>query len=506
MGKIYLGLVLTLLVSLIVIICGLLISRKTVTEVKVVDRESIRQFQNELGDLVEAQKEARDKAMKSLAFELSQSPPKDVEDRLGEIQGVRGVYLFPGGLPGKSWLLLGPIGSPSPAEVIVEGKKIPLNPKRAITIPRALLKEVTFGQSGRVDNEEGTFHGWWYSPLQGAVVVFLIESKVAESAFATSLQERASEDFTRVKKAGESIKVTYAGRGLFGETLEARDSTFDTGRGPISIKAWDWRKSRKTRDRATIFGSLGLAIVIAGMGLVLFFSQRRMWQASERRVSFVNRVSHELGTPLTNMTLNLELASRALRSQPEMAGRRLEKMSEEVSRLGRLVTNVLTHSRKSGDGIRDRAVICDPDAVISGVLDQFRPALERREIEVEWTPSGVGEQGINADALSQIVWNLISNVEKYGSSGRWLSVSVSHGDDDLKVQVCDRGEGIPRDRRAKIFKPFERVSDSTKEGVSGTGLGLSISRDLAESMGGTLTLLDDSQLTVFELMIPLKKS
>ncbi len=138
------------------------------------------------------------------------------------------------------------------------------------------------------------------------------------------------------------------------------------------------------------------------------------------------------------------------------------------------------------------------------MLDQFRPALERRKIEVEWLPGEVGEQRLNADALSQIVWNLISNVEKYASSGEWLSVSVSKKGDAMKVRVCDRGEAIPRERRRRIFKPFERVSDSTKEGVSGTGLGLSISRDLAEAMGGTLELVDDSEMTIFELTIPLK--
>jgi signal transduction histidine kinase len=281
-------------------------------------------------------------------------------------------------------------------------------------------------------------------------------------------------------------------------------ATAETGDGRFAVRAWDRRTEEKEFDWTTMFGSIGLAAVIAGVGLGLFFSQQRVWRASEQRVSFVNRVSHELGTPLTNMTLNLELASRSLRSHPEVAGRRLEKVSEEVSRLGRLVSNVLTHSRKASDGVQDRSVACDPDSVIAGVLDQFRPALERRKIQVEWLPGEVGEQRLNADALSQIVWNLISNVEKYASSGEWLSVSVSKKDDAIKVRVCDRGEAIPRERRRRIFKPFERVSDSTKEGVSGTGLGLSISRDLAEAMGGTLELVDDSEMTIFELTIPLK--
>ena len=183
------------------------------------------------------------------------------------------------------------------------------------------------------------------------------------------------DDFERAAIAGATVEAFYNGKRLAGEGLPERMATAETGDGRYAVRAWDRRTEEQEFDWTTMFGAIGLAVVIAGVGLGLFYSQKRMWRASEQRVSFVNRVSHELGTPLTNMTLNLELASRSLRSQPEMAGRRLEKVSEEISRLGRLVTNVLTHSRKPGDGIQDRLVICDPDAVILGVLDQFRSAL-----------------------------------------------------------------------------------------------------------------------------------
>jgi len=504
MGKIYFGLVLTLLVSIVVLLAGGVLAKRSVTRVTSVDRELLKDLSAKVASVVSERKSERVKALEEIAYEAAKPMADEIEAKISALPGVRGAFLFQEGRPGREWVLLGRVGSRSPAEVVVQGVKAPLIAERAIVVPEGLFKEVTFGESGRIDNEERSFYGWWFSPLQGVVVLYLLESGLEEAALMSEVGLQIRDDFERAAIAGATVEAFYNGKRLAGEGLPERMATAETGDGRYAVRAWDRRTEEQEFDWTTMFGAIGLAVVIAGVGLGLFYSQQRMWRASEQRVSFVNRVSHELGTPLTNMTLNLELASRSLRSQPEMAGRRLEKVSEEISRLGRLVTNVLTHSRKPGDGIQDRLVVCDPDAVILGVLDQFRSALERRAIEIEWTPGETGEQRINSDALSQIVWNLISNVEKYASSGEWLSVSVSQGDGSLRVRVCDRGEGIPSERRAKVFKPFERVSDSTKEGVSGTGLGLSISRELAESMGGSLSLLDDPEMTIFELIIPLK--
>jgi signal transduction histidine kinase len=112
------------------------------------------------------------------------------------------------------------------------------------------------------------------------------------------------------------------------------------------------------------------------------------------------------------------------------------------------------------------------------------------------------EKRLDRDGLSQIVWNLISNVEKYGAEGKWLGVTTEMEDSKLVVEVMDRGPGIPNDQKERIFDSFERLQDYTREGVSGTGLGLSISRELARTMGGTLECLDRNDLTVFRLTIP----
>jgi signal transduction histidine kinase len=179
--------------------------------------------------------------------------------------------------------------------------------------------------------------------------------------------------------------VDYVGDVLLGGGLipAERGASRETSLGRFSVKGWTLLEQRSFFHWPTMWAAGGLGFLIAAVGLGLFTSQRKMWRESEERVSFVNRVSHELGTPLTNMTLNLEFASRSLRSRPEAAGECLEKVRKEVARLGWLVTNVLTHSRKGEGQIKDRRLLCDPDEVVEGVVEQFRPALERREVLID---------------------------------------------------------------------------------------------------------------------------
>src|SRR5690606_30087073 len=118
--------------------------------------------------------------------------------------------------------------------------------------------------------------------------------------------------------------------------------------------------------------------------------------------------------------------------------------------------------------------------------ENFRPALVRRCISIE-TNVGPGSRALlNPDALSQITGNLISNVEKYAAEGGWLGLEYHQTRGSLVLEIRDRGPGIPAEARQRIFRPFERVTDSINEGSSGTGLGLAIARELAARMGGSL--------------------
>jgi signal transduction histidine kinase len=93
----------------------------------------------------------------------------------------------------------------------------------------------------------------------------------------------------------------------------------------------------------------------------------------------------------------------------------------------------------------------------------------------------------DAEALKQVLLNLLSNAEKYSADTKEIAVTVTREPQAVLITVQDRGIGVPERDREKIFREFYRVDDSLSSGVQGTGLGLTIARRIARDHGGDIT-------------------
>lgn len=275
--------------------------------------------------------------------------------------------------------------------------------------------------------------------------------------------------------------------------------------GDWQVVAWNQHITTTVYDPGTLALASTIAAVLGILAFILFFQQRAAMRLAGQRVSFVNRVSHELGAPLTNILLNLDLIESRDSTLPEAARKRLRLVREEAQRLSRLVSNVLTFSRSERHRLPAILAVHVPDDVIDSVLQHFQPALERRGIVIHWNGRAKERCRIDADALAQIVSNLVSNAEKYAAAGKRLDIESRIDCEELVVRVCDYGPGIPGSHAKRVFEPFERVDSRIAEGSTGAGLGLSIARDLAHAMGGQLRLLDSAEGAAFELRVPLGK-
>jgi len=244
-----------------------------------------------------------------------------------------------------------------------------------------------------------------------------------------------------------------------------------------------------------------LGAAVAGLSYYFYREQSREMHEAAQRVSFVNQVSHELKTPLTNIRMYAELLEKDLDEPDERLQRHLGVIVSESQRLSRLIGNVLTFSRKQRETLELRRKPAVVDDVLRSVLDHFGPALGAKRIEVRFEPGAGDSVSLDADAVEQIIGNLISNVEKYGAEGKRMEIASRRQGDTIEITVADRGPGLPRRERQRIFEPFYRVSNALTEGVSGTGMGLAISRDLARLHGGDLELLASLQGARFRLTL-----
>jgi len=251
-----------------------------------------------------------------------------------------------------------------------------------------------------------------------------------------------------------------------------------------------------------------LALVLSALGIWLYRELRRAAREATERVNFVSQVSHELRTPLTNIRMYAELLEDNVADDPP-ARRKLEVIVSESRRLGRLIGNVLAFARQQKNTLR---LHCQPaalDALLRETIEHFRPGLDARGIEVTLDAGVTTPVSLDADAVTAIIGNLLSNAEKY-APGQPLLISTREQGGNALLRVRDHGPGIPRRYRKRIFVPFFRVSDSVTEGVSGTGIGLSIARELARLHGGELRLRSGraggDAGAEFELSLPLQGS
>ena len=241
-------------------------------------------------------------------------------------------------------------------------------------------------------------------------------------------------------------------------------------------------------------------------------------EAIRLRDEFLSVASHELKTPLTPLTLKLEVLQKRLRAQGTEGGpggaaggaegtqhaRNLETLEvamRQVHRLGRLVTDLLDVTRITAGRMRLEPEPVDLGALAAEVIARFEPQAQRARTPLTLEPSDALVGVWDRERLDQVVAILVDNAVKYGA-GKPVTVRVAaQAGDRASLSVVDRGIGIPPDALPRIFERFARAVSDRHYG--GLGLGLYIARRIVEAQGGVLEVESaPGQETVFTVSLP----
>lgn len=231
-----------------------------------------------------------------------------------------------------------------------------------------------------------------------------------------------------------------------------------------------------------------IGVMITGFVLLLSKELRRDLREASQRLSFVNQVSHELKTPLTNIRMYAELLEENLDDElQESEKRHLNVIGEESRRLSRLIENVLTFSKEKQKKLNLEPAPGDLIEVVESTVQTFLPALKQAGIsEVNIINKLETKTVFDPDGVEQILGNLLSNVEKYASEGEKILIQLNEVNGKHQLTFLDHGPGIPTGKEKMIFEPFQRLENTLAAKSTGTGIGLTIARSLARRMGGDL--------------------
>mgnify|MGYP000368513515 FL=1 len=255
-----------------------------------------------------------------------------------------------------------------------------------------------------------------------------------------------------------------------------------------------------------MYSSLSLLFILAVFTFIMI-SIIKGKRLSELKKDFVNNMTHELKTPITNISV----ASDAIRNKSiQMDKEKLKKYADiiynENVRLHNLVDKVLQVSAIEKDDESLTYEEIDIHKIIKNVLVSFEPLLQQKE--------GYINSKLKADSfilyadkthLSNVIYNLVENAIKYSDTNPEITINTNNTSNGINITVSDKGIGIKKEDQQHIFEKFFRAETGNLHNTKGHGIGLSYVKLIVEKHHGKLTFKSKLKKgSTFNIHLPLK--
>lgn len=222
-----------------------------------------------------------------------------------------------------------------------------------------------------------------------------------------------------------------------------------------------------------------VGFVVAMNGLLV-----RVDDAMRQQQRFIADAAHELRSPMTALSLQMERLASRLKSTDDRA--EADEVLAVIRRNRHLLEQLLSLARAQAEGgVRHSTFTVQQ--LLSSVIESVYPLAQDKSIDLGLV--GECSTKIKADEMSlfTLVKVFVDNAINHTPSGGQIDVSAKVADDVLTFFVEDSGIGIDDAQKVRVFDPFYRVLGSE---VHGTGLGLSIAKSIADRYGGKIVLSD----------------
>ena len=244
--------------------------------------------------------------------------------------------------------------------------------------------------------------------------------------------------------------------------------------------------------RDYLFGSLILALVattIAGSAatLAVIFREARV---AKLQTDFVNKVSHDLRTPLTSIRMFVETLQLGRIQDAERQREALSIVAEETERLSALINRLLDWARMES-GRRSFDLVRQPvEPIVDAALQALGAmTLNAPHVEVvREVSSGLPQVLADRAALTEALVDLLANAFKYSGDDKRIALRAWAAGPTVSLAVSDNGPGIAPREQKRIFEKFYRSREALQRSIAGTGLGLAMAKHIVARHGGRISV------------------
>lgn len=201
----------------------------------------------------------------------------------------------------------------------------------------------------------------------------------------------------------------------------------------------------------------------------------------------LSNISHDIKTPLTVILGYLEIM-RLSTPNDEI----LEKIEQKATQVMELIDQFFTLSKlESGDMNLTISKLNISELCRKNILDFYDILVQKNfQVEIEIPEKEIFVMG-DRDAIHRILFNLISNVIRYGNAGNYIGVFLREDKHKVSIHIKDKGKGIEQGFATHVFERLYTMEDSRNRNIQGNGLGLTIAKNLATKMGGNIQLISE---------------
>jgi len=249
-----------------------------------------------------------------------------------------------------------------------------------------------------------------------------------------------------------------------------------------------------------------ITVILLTIAFVITRSFEKLAEASRLKSEFVDIVSHQLRSPLTNIKWTFEvLSAKDFDISEDKKEEYYINVKENIVRMVELVDDLLIVSKIEEGAFSIHKSEIYLEKTIRDLIDRYKVFAEASDIDLVFSPDDNIEV-IMADAsmLKLLIENLIDNAIRYTKGGGKIEVKYEKRPKEILFSVEDEGVGIPEKDKKFIFHKFFRAENALRTRTKGSGLGLYVCRSIALKSGGRIWFSSiENKGTTFYFTIPL---
>ncbi len=220
--------------------------------------------------------------------------------------------------------------------------------------------------------------------------------------------------------------------------------------------------------------------------LLLFWDVTEQRRFEESRQRFISMLSHQLKTPMTSLSMSVNLLKERLQTVAPRETELLSIASEDCSNLGALIADLIEASREITPDLTLSRRPVDVTRLLRSALRPLVPQAEARGIRLV-LPAPDRECRCKVDPVKfpWVITNIAGNALRYTAGGGRVKITIEPDSGDCRITVTDTGIGIAPENLERIFQPYTSLDREPHAGTH--GLGLAIAREIVEAHGGSIT-------------------